>query len=95
MEKKENKSYLFILVFSFEKKNLKIDILTPILSSKYFFLIRGSQTFPCQGPPKLHVFVCRPPSRKRSFQGRPEIGISVTKVSSEKYIFKGSNLNVF
>ena len=82
--------FLFILVFYFgkkKKKNVKIDILTPILSSKYFFLIRGSQSFPCQRPPKLHVFVHRPPSGKISFQGRPEIGISVTKVPTEKYIF--------
>ena len=71
-----------------KKKNVKMNILTPIRSSKYFFQIRGSQTFPCQGPPKLHVFGRRPPSRKRSFRGRPEAKIWVTKVSFEKYIFK-------
>ena len=66
-------------------------ILTPILSSKYFFQIRGYQTFPCQGPPKLHVFGRRPPSRKRSFRGRSETEISVTEDSFEKYIFKDLN----
>ena len=79
-------TFLFIFDFSFgKKKKMKIDILTPIPSSKYFFLIRGSQTFPCQGHPKLHVFVSRPPSRKRSFQRRPETDISVTKVYKNIY----------
>ena len=57
-----------------ESKN-KMNILTSILSSKYFFQICGSQTFPYQGPPKLHVFGCRPPSREKSFQGPPEAEI--------------------
>ena len=48
-----------------KRKIVKMNILTLILSSKYFFQIRGSQTFPCQGPPKLHVFGRRPTSRKK------------------------------
>ena len=61
----------FLFIFLKEKKQqknekkrkiVKMNILTPILSSKYFFQIRGSQTFPCQGPPKLHVFGRRPSS---------------------------------
>ena len=68
-----------------------MNIMTLIRSSKYFFQIRGSQTFPCQGPPKLHVFGRRPPYRKRSFQGRPETEIWVTEDSFEKYIFKDLN----
>ena len=59
--------------------------------SKYFFQIRGSQTFPRQGPPKLRVFGRRPPYRKRSFRGRSETEISVTEDSFEKYIFKDLN----
>ena len=69
-----------------KNKNVKMNILTSILSSKYFSQIRGSQTFPRQGPPKLYVFGRRPPSRKR-----PETEISVTKVSFEEYIFKDLN----
>ena len=42
--------FLFLLL----EKKVKTNILTSILSSKYFFQIRGFQTFPCQGPPKLH-----------------------------------------
>ena len=62
--------HFFMYFFLKKKKKVKMNILTPIQSSKYFFQIRGSQTFPCQGPPKLHVFGRRPPSRKRSFRGR-------------------------
>ena len=40
-----------------------MNILTSILYSKDFFQIHGSHTFPCQGPPKLHVFGRRPPYR--------------------------------
>ena len=56
-----------------EKKNMKMNILTPILSSKYFFQIRGSQTFPCQGPPNLatdtHLEInCSRDPQKQRFQ---------------------------
>ena len=37
-----------------------MNILSSILSSKYFSHIRGSQIFPCQGPQKWHVFGRRP-----------------------------------
>ena len=37
-----------------------MNILTSILSSKYFFQIRGSQTFPCQGPPILQYLAADP-----------------------------------
>ena len=57
-------SFKYILFEKNKNKNVKMYILTPILSSKSFFQMRGSQTFPCQGPPKLHVFGRRPPSRK-------------------------------
>ena len=58
-----------------------MNILTPILSSKYFFQICGSQTFPCQGPPKFKkmYLAADPTSRKRSFQGPPETENSVKK----------------
>ena len=56
---------LNLFFFSFEKKKKKDK------SWKYFFQIRGSQTFPCQGPPELHVFGRRPPSWKRFIPGIP------------------------
>ena len=82
---------LFFPFFSFGKKSWKMNILALILSSKYFFKISVSQTFPCQGPPTLHAFGRRPSSREKSFQGRPEAEIWDTKVSLEKYIFKYLN----
>ena len=41
------------------------------MSSKSFFYIGGSQTFSCQGPPKLHVFGRGPASQNMLFQGPP------------------------